>query len=281
MSLDPPGQAAARDPGGRDRARGRRQRRSAPTCASSPRPTSTSSEEIRPAASARTSTTASTSSRSGCRRCASGRGSAGALASSCRYNARFHKSVMGVSDATLGVLRSYCWPGNVRELQNLVERLVATDERGFIAEEDLPLELQLSPQGQVAQQRRPLRRRGRRLRAQPDRPRRSRNATATCRRRAATWGFRPHTTLKHNIQRHGIRELAPPAAAPQAPMRLNQRLTWTGHRPWPVDLVCAAAGPPTRRIPNIRPTTTTSGACRCTTIGALRVPDPRRRPGRA
>ena len=41
------------------------------------------------------------------------------------------------------VLRSYVWPGNIRELQNLVERVVATDERGFIAEEDLPLELQL------------------------------------------------------------------------------------------------------------------------------------------
>ena len=41
------------------------------------------------------------------------------------------------------MLRSYWWPGNIRELQNLVERLVATDERGFIAEEDLPLELQL------------------------------------------------------------------------------------------------------------------------------------------
>src|SRR5215218_2279621 len=60
-----------------------------------------------------------------------------------RYNLRFHKSVMGLTDDALGVLRSYWWPGNVRELQNLVERLVATDERGFIAEEDLPLELQL------------------------------------------------------------------------------------------------------------------------------------------
>jgi DNA-binding NtrC family response regulator len=61
-----------------------------------------------------------------------------------RYNARFHKSVIGVTDASMAVLRGHYWPGNIRELQNLVERLVATDERGFIVEEDLPLELQLS-----------------------------------------------------------------------------------------------------------------------------------------
>jgi transcriptional regulator with PAS, ATPase and Fis domain len=124
-----------------------------------------------------------------------------------RYNTRFHKNVMGVSDEALGVLKSYWWPGNVRELQNLVERLVATDERGFIAEEDLPLELQLV-----------------RLKAKaPSSEGRFADAVAAFERNlivralqecdgnvsaASRYLGLPHTTLKHKIQRHGIRELA-------------------------------------------------------------------------
>jgi DNA-binding NtrC family response regulator len=124
-----------------------------------------------------------------------------------RYNARFHKSVMGVSDEALGVLRSYWWPGNVRELQNLVERLVATDERGFIAEEDLPLELQLV-----------------RLKAKsPSSEGRFADAVGAFERNLIVRALQecdgnvaaagrylgvPHGTLKYKIQRHGIRELA-------------------------------------------------------------------------
>ena len=124
-----------------------------------------------------------------------------------RYNTRFHKNVMGLSDEALGVLKSYWWPGNVRELQNLVERLVATDERGFIAEEDLPLELQLV-----------------RLKAKaPSSEGRFADAVAAFERNlivralqecdgnvsaASRYLGLPHTTLKHKIQRHGIRELA-------------------------------------------------------------------------
>src|SRR5688500_17199073 len=124
-----------------------------------------------------------------------------------RYNARFHKVVMGVSDEALGVLRSYWWPGNVRELQDLVERLVATDERGFIAEEDLPLELQLV-----------------RLKAKsPSSEGRFADAVGAFERNLIVRALQecdgnvsaasrylgvPHTTLKHKIQRHGIRELA-------------------------------------------------------------------------
>jgi len=124
-----------------------------------------------------------------------------------RYNTRFHKSVMGVSDEALGVLKSYWWPGNVRERQNLVERLIATDERGFIAEEDLPLELQLV-----------------RLKAKaPSSEGRFADAVAAFERNlivralqecdgnvsaASRYLGLPHTTLKHKIQRHGIRELA-------------------------------------------------------------------------
>jgi DNA-binding NtrC family response regulator len=124
-----------------------------------------------------------------------------------RYNARFHKSVMGLSDEALGVLRSYWWPGNVRELQNLVERLVATDERGFIAEEDLPLELQLV-----------------RLNAKsPSSEGRFADAVSAFERNLIVRALQEcdgnvsaagrylgvsHTSLKLKIQRHGIRELA-------------------------------------------------------------------------
>src|SRR5512132_1377822 len=37
-----------------------------------------------------------------------------------RYNARFHKSVRGITDSTMSVLKKYWWPGNIRELENLV-----------------------------------------------------------------------------------------------------------------------------------------------------------------
>jgi DNA-binding NtrC family response regulator len=135
-----------------------------------------------------------------------------------RYNTRFHKSVMGLSDEALGVLKSYWWPGNVRELQNLVERLVATDERGFIAEEDLPLELQLV-----------------RLKAKsPSSEGRFADAVGAFERNLIVRALQecdgnvsaasrylgvPHTTLKHKIQRHGIRELALTArgGVPQRP----------------------------------------------------------------
>jgi transcriptional regulator with PAS, ATPase and Fis domain len=61
-----------------------------------------------------------------------------------RYNARFHKNVSGVTDGAMKVFRSYWWPGNIRELQNLMERLVAVDERGWVQEDDLPFEYQLA-----------------------------------------------------------------------------------------------------------------------------------------
>ena len=68
-----------------------------------------------------------------------------------RYNARFHKNIVGITDSTMAMLRRYWWPGNIRELENLIERLVAVSDKDFIGDEDLPLEFhfaQLEPQGQ-------------------------------------------------------------------------------------------------------------------------------------
>jgi DNA-binding NtrC family response regulator len=68
-----------------------------------------------------------------------------------RYNARFHKRIVGITESTMAMLRKYWWPGNIRELENLVERLIAVNDKEYIGEEDLPLEFhfaQLEPQGQ-------------------------------------------------------------------------------------------------------------------------------------
>jgi two-component system, NtrC family, response regulator AtoC len=67
-----------------------------------------------------------------------------------RYNGRFRKSIQGITDSTMAMLRKYWWPGNIRELENLIERLVAVSDKDYIAEEDLPLEFhfaQLEPHG--------------------------------------------------------------------------------------------------------------------------------------
>jgi len=67
-----------------------------------------------------------------------------------RYNARFRKRVLGVTDSTMAMMKKYWWPGNIRELENLIERLVAVSDKEFISEEDLPLEFhfaQLEPKG--------------------------------------------------------------------------------------------------------------------------------------
>src|SRR5918999_2161886 len=57
-----------------------------------------------------------------------------------RYRAKFHKPVRGISDSALRILASYWWPGNIRELENLVERLVAVNDKEWITDDDLPLE---------------------------------------------------------------------------------------------------------------------------------------------
>jgi DNA-binding NtrC family response regulator len=67
-----------------------------------------------------------------------------------RYNNRFRKTIQGITDPTMAVLKKYWWPGNIRELENLVERLVAVSDKDYISEEDLPLEFhfaQLEPHG--------------------------------------------------------------------------------------------------------------------------------------
>jgi transcriptional regulator with PAS, ATPase and Fis domain len=61
-----------------------------------------------------------------------------------RYSVRFHKRVEGIADSTLRMLSGHWWPGNVRELENLIERLVATADREWITDDDLPFEFHVA-----------------------------------------------------------------------------------------------------------------------------------------
>jgi DNA-binding NtrC family response regulator len=61
-----------------------------------------------------------------------------------RYNLRFHKQVQGIAESTLRMLAGHWWPGNVRELENLIERLVATTDRDWITDDDLPFEFHVA-----------------------------------------------------------------------------------------------------------------------------------------
>jgi DNA-binding NtrC family response regulator len=57
-----------------------------------------------------------------------------------RYSTKFRKPVTGISDSALATLERHWWPGNIRELENLIERLVAMNDRGWIDDEDLPFD---------------------------------------------------------------------------------------------------------------------------------------------
>jgi Nif-specific regulatory protein len=51
---------------------------------------------------------------------------------------RLGRSIDGVDESALLLLRSYDWPGNVRELQNVLERAAILARGRVIVPEDLP-----------------------------------------------------------------------------------------------------------------------------------------------
>jgi DNA-binding NtrC family response regulator len=55
-----------------------------------------------------------------------------------RYNRKFRKSVVGITDDTRKLLLKYDWPGNVRELKNAVERAMILEERDVLQPDYLP-----------------------------------------------------------------------------------------------------------------------------------------------
>ncbi len=63
-----------------------------------------------------------------------------------RYSRMMGKEIRGIDESVLKILMEYSWPGNIRELQNLIERLVALNETGYIEMLDLPMEYYVDTQ---------------------------------------------------------------------------------------------------------------------------------------
>ena len=57
---------------------------------------------------------------------------------------RMRRKMKRIAPEAMSVLESYPWPGNVRELENIIERVVAIEERETITEESLPADLFLA-----------------------------------------------------------------------------------------------------------------------------------------
>jgi DNA-binding NtrC family response regulator len=61
------------------------------------------------------------------------------------------KTISGVSDEAMEVLRQYPWPGNIRELENIVERAVILSKHAQLGVEDLPEEVRFrAPESAMA-----------------------------------------------------------------------------------------------------------------------------------
>jgi transcriptional regulator with PAS, ATPase and Fis domain len=58
-----------------------------------------------------------------------------------RYSQEHGKPVVGISEDTMTLLRTYTWPGNIRELENTIERAVALSNQAMLTPEDLPVEV--------------------------------------------------------------------------------------------------------------------------------------------
>ncbi|MEW6325212.1 MAG: sigma-54 dependent transcriptional regulator [Nitrospirota bacterium] len=61
-----------------------------------------------------------------------------------RYNKRFQKHVVKITESALKTLAAYHWPGNIRELENLIERIIAMADGDTIGQEAIPVEYYLS-----------------------------------------------------------------------------------------------------------------------------------------
>lgn len=58
-----------------------------------------------------------------------------------RFAATFHKTINGIEDEALAVLRAHSWPGNVRELQHVLEHACVLTRSTLIDLESLPHDL--------------------------------------------------------------------------------------------------------------------------------------------
>ncbi|MEW6594755.1 MAG: sigma 54-interacting transcriptional regulator [Thermodesulfobacteriota bacterium] len=67
-----------------------------------------------------------------------------------RFSKRMGKTITGISDQALSVLRSYGWPGNVRELEHVLERACVLCADTTITGADLPAEVRSGGQGMAS-----------------------------------------------------------------------------------------------------------------------------------
>jgi two-component system response regulator PilR (NtrC family) len=58
-----------------------------------------------------------------------------------KYCQKMAKKTKRIVPEVMNIFESYSWPGNVRELENIIERIVAIEDRETITEESLPEEL--------------------------------------------------------------------------------------------------------------------------------------------
>jgi transcriptional regulator with PAS, ATPase and Fis domain len=65
-----------------------------------------------------------------------------------KYCKKMGRKMKRLVPEVISVLESYYWPGNVRELENVIERIVAIEERGTVTLGSLPKEL-VSPQSSL------------------------------------------------------------------------------------------------------------------------------------
>jgi DNA-binding NtrC family response regulator len=56
-----------------------------------------------------------------------------------KYSLRLSKTVKGIDERALNILKNYTWPGNVRELENVIERAVILSDTEVIRPEDISI----------------------------------------------------------------------------------------------------------------------------------------------
>jgi two-component system response regulator AtoC len=67
-----------------------------------------------------------------------------------RFNARLRKSIRGLSPAVQEIIARYPWPGNIRELENVMERCALFCDGDLVEVADLPPEIKLVANGNLA-----------------------------------------------------------------------------------------------------------------------------------
>jgi len=68
-----------------------------------------------------------------------------------KYCAKMNRRMKRIAPEVVRIFEAYGWPGNVRELENVIERIVAIEERETITEKSLPTELLSPRQPQTAE----------------------------------------------------------------------------------------------------------------------------------